>query len=197
MKTSTSIFTLISAGLLLIFTAQPAKSQIAAGFPDVDGNGVNDLFCDVNGDGINDVDGKAYPHDFEYYDLNGDGKNDTFQDADGDGVNDLISRPPDSELESRPFIRVIDVDRNWVNDITGEVYNRREYGGDRFGFILEESQLRLSADEMKNRSSLTGPVRAKGPARDCFIDRDGDGVSDGRSFNRHRKMRGGMMHNKP
>jgi len=181
-----------SAVALLLFVAfagaQPNSQP--RGFIDMDRNGVNDWFRDVNGDGINDVDGQPYPHSYRFIDANNDGHNDLFSDADGDGVNDLNAhwndRDGDGWCED-----IIDTNRDWINDITGNRYNRRLLGGGRYGFIIEETRQQVhnyrdqDGDGQDDRMQRQ---QGKQPVMDRFIDADGDGVCDQRGFNQHRRQ---------
>ena len=172
---------MISVQLLF---AQPS------GFIDQNADGKNDWFCDADGDGINDINQKSYAHSFHFSDINKDGLNDNYVDKDGDGVNDLKSKYSDENGDGWND-NIIDTDKNWINDITGLIYNRRSSGGDRFGWVLEESAFHIEnyLDENQdgqydNRRFI--PRQNNTGGRDRFIDNDGDGVSDGRGFFRHR-----------
>lgn len=174
----------------MMLTSVPLLSQNTIGFIDNDSNGINDWFCDVNGDGINDIDGKAYRHSFRYQDMDADGINDLYRDEDGDGVNDLSTSSIDLNNDDRND-NVLDTDRDWINDVTGLIYNRRITGGDRYGMVLEDMGYRVEnyLDEnmdghFDNSRLIFSPENH--PGKDVFIDEDGDGVSDGRGFFRHR-----------
>jgi hypothetical protein len=101
-----------------------------------------------------------------FQDANGDGINDVFVDRDGDGVNDLNGHFFDADGDGI-CDNVIDYDGNGVNDITGIVYHHQSLEGFRFGRMDEE----------------------RGTEHHLFIDEDGDGICDGRSF-MHPKMPG-------
>ncbi len=144
-------------------------------FVDRNRDGINDWFVDRNGDGINDVDQKPYPHNFSFIDKNQDGINDLFVDQDGDGVNDL----------DNPLCSVIDADGDYINDITGMPYRNNSPNGYRFGFIIEEKQIRIEkfldqdGDGMYDRVHEHFFRDLDGDGfNDHFIDRNGDGIND-------------------
>lgn len=191
MKTALRFLMAIMVGL----TAALAQTSInnasqARGFIDQNHDGINDWFRDANGEGINDVDQKTYRHTFRFQDQNKDGINDIFKDEDGDGVNDLDSKFGDTDKDGWSE-NIIDTDRNWINDITGEIYTRRDLGGYRYGFVLEEYQEKLSdftdkdGDGQDDRAQKREGMQEQ--RMDRFIDADGDGVCDQRGFYRHRK----------
>ncbi|HCL00386.1 MAG TPA: hypothetical protein DHW42_09835 [Candidatus Marinimicrobia bacterium] len=177
------------------FAQQESNFDKPQGFLDRNKDGINDWFHDANGDGINDVDHQPYPHGFTFADQNGDGINDLFIDEDGDGVNDLTNRG--LKRDKGWNTNVIDNNRDWINDITGEIYNRRNLMGNRYGFILEERGIRgkdfidQDGDGHDDRFAREGQ-RMQRRSMDHFIDQDGDGICDDRGFDRHRYGRKGQ-----
>jgi len=156
------------------------------GFVDKDHDGINDIFCDKNGDGINDIDNQKYQHNFQFEDKNEDKVNDLFVDTDGDGVNDLAKSFIDNDGDGWND-NVIDHDKNWINDITGLVYDLRHFHGQRYGKILEEIGITVkNYVDVDNDGSFDnrGQYRRR---MDRFIDRNGDGVFDGRGFRKHQE----------
>jgi len=159
------------------------------GFEDTDGDGINLRFRDSNGDGINDVDGRPYPHEFGFEDANGDGINDLWADGDGDGVNDLAGRFENrkgkwadedgdgiEDEDVRPLKggafrkHILDADHDGKNDVTGE--------------SIAQMRLKFTGDKLER-------IRQRRMRMDRFIDRDGDGISDGRGAgNVIRRMEG-------
>lgn len=161
------------------------------GFIDKDKDGINDKFRDANGDGKNDVDGKEYPHKFEYKDKNKDKINDLWMDRDGDGVNDLFLK---FKGRARQKVRqnVLDVNADGRNDITGVKFDRAKHRwmGEKWGF-WDEQKGKLQGrfidedgdgidDRMKGFSGFMGNHNRSTRMRDMFIDEDGDGIADGR-----------------
>ena len=166
------------------------------GFKDEDKDGRNDLFRDANGDGKNDITGKEYRHDFKFKDDNKDKINDLFVDADGDGVNDIQS-PFMSMKGNAIFEQVIDINKDFINDITGLKYNRKSLRGYKFGFIKEERLKIMQGFGDENLDGImdanqSGNGMMKG--RDVFIDKDGDGIDDRRQSIGGRGMGAGMGH---
>jgi hypothetical protein len=190
------ILAIILVGMSIAgFSQQKVNFDKPRGFLDRNKDGINDWFRDANGDGINDVDHQPYPHEFTFVDQNGDGINDHFIDEDGDGVNDLAARG--LTRDKGRHTNVIDNNRDWINDITGEIYNRRNLMGNRYGFILEERGVRVKdfvdqdGDGHDDRFARDGQgIRRR--SMDHFIDRDGDGICDDRGFDRHRYGRKGQ-----
>lgn len=154
---------------------------IVFGFVDRNKDGKNDLFQDADGDGINDITKKPYPHGFKFEDKNGDNINDLYVDADGDGVNDL--RAGFVDLDGDGICdNAIDMNSDFINDITGLRYNRKNLRGYKFGFINEE-RLRLMRrfiDEDADGIPDFRMSRERLGGKDIFIDRDGDGIDDRR-----------------
>lgn len=198
------------SGLLALFflfwipsvsTAQDAPPR--AGFIDRNGDGRNDWFQDADGDGVNDMDGRPYPHEFEYRDEDRDGRNDLWADSDGDGVNDRLAdiqrsgthwvdRDGDGILDAvRPLrgralkAHVLDADHDGRNDITLQPYSGSDLGGYRFGNIIEESGTEdphyrdLDGDGMNDNDRFG---QEQGRQMDRFLDSDGDGIADDRGF---------------
>ncbi|PIS29185.1 MAG: hypothetical protein COT43_04410 [Candidatus Marinimicrobia bacterium CG08_land_8_20_14_0_20_45_22] len=178
---------------VFISTIQAQERPKPRGFIDVNHDGINDWFRDANGDGINDLNNQSYHHSFQFLDENKDGINNLFTDEDGDGVNDIDARYIDTDKDGR-CENVVDFNHDWINDITGLVYNRRELGGQRYGFILEESGKRLENFSDKDKNGQDDRLGNAGEMiqgrMDRFIDSDGDGVCDQRGFNRHHKQGG-------
>jgi len=198
----------VGEGKLLAQSSSTDQPRPAIGFVDEDGDGVNDLFVDANGDGIDDVDGRPYPHHFQFRDDDGDGINDLWVDADGDGVNDLILKVEfpgkgpkwvdvdgdgiedrDVSLLLPPGVlwrHVLDTDDDGKNDVTGVPYRTR-FGilGFRYGKVDEETGQVFRKFIDKNRDGMHDKALQFGWARmrrrmDVFIDRDGDGIGDAR-----------------
>ncbi|MBN2282010.1 MAG: hypothetical protein JXQ65_15615 [Candidatus Marinimicrobia bacterium] len=187
MKSPKTKYQIIIASLIitrLIF----AQTSERPGFFDENHDGINDSFCDKNGDGINDVTHQHYQHNFIFEDRNGDGINDFFVDEDGDGVNDLAKSFTDHDGDGWND-NVIDNNHDWINDITGLVYDLRHFHGGRYGMVLEEIGFRVeNYNDINNdgRYDDFGLFRRR-MGSDQFIDNDGDGMFDGRGFNKHRK----------
>ena len=195
-----------SFAVLTIVLSLSPMGLFAQGFVDQNHDGVNDWFCDANGDGVNDVDGKAYAHDFEYADADQDGINDLWTDCDGDGVNDQLESLKqkytrsvdydgdgliDEEVLSIPGKEmknlVIDMDRDGVNDVTGESYSSSNIRGNAYGRVSasngrQAGSSNRTGNEAKTESSSRGD--AVGRSVDRFIDLDGDGIADDRQNNR-------------
>jgi len=199
--------------LLISLTGQ-AQDQSPVGFEDADQNGVNDHFADADGDGVNDVNGQAYAHAFQFRDSNGDGKNDLWADADGDGVNDLLHQfgkdawvdmdgdgiqDEGSGMLNGKALRqhVLDMNQDGKNDVTGDKITGSSLGGFKYGRVDEESGILdrgyvdADGDGRNDRSANGTSVGQQGRAMDVFIDRDGDGIADGRGLSRSgKKSRG-------
>jgi hypothetical protein len=165
------------------------------GFLDRNKDGKNDLFQDADGDGINDITKKPYPHSFKFEDKNDDKINDLYVDADGDGVNDL--RAGFVDLDGDGICdNVIDMNRDFINDITGLRFSRKSLRGYKFGSVKEE-RLRLMHRFIDENADGIPDFRqaGKGPMlmgdRDIFIDRDGDGIDDRRQI--QQRLRRGPM----
>lgn len=175
--------------LPILILSQSNPEQIM-GFVDDNGDGLNDVFRDANGDGINDVNNEKYPHNFKFTDQDNDGINDNYQDADGDGVNDLMNKNT-NRRQNVTKEQVIDVNGDWINDITGAIYNSRSARGSRYGFVLEEF-----GEKVEDYTDANGdgchdfeqddPRRSGRKGWDRFIDEDGDGISDGKGFGKHQ-----------
>jgi hypothetical protein len=165
------------------------------GFLDRNKDGKNDLFQDADGDGINDITKKPYPHSFKFEDKNDDKINDLYVDADGDGVNDL--RAGFVDLDGDGICdNVIDMNRDFINDITGLRFNRKSLRGYKFGSVKEERLLLMHRFIDENADGIPDFRQAgKGPMlmgdRDVFIDRDGDGIDDRRQI--QQRLRRGPM----
>ena len=175
---------------------QISRTIMVFGFIDRNKDGRNDLFQDANGDGINDVTQKPYPHRFKFVDKNKDNINDLFVDADGDGVNDLQVKFIDLDGDGIND-NVVDVNCDYINDITGLRYTRKSLRGYKFGFIKEERQSLLrgfideDADGIPDYRGFRRGLMLHG--RDRFIDRDGDGIDDRRQRLQRHKHRPGRM----
>lgn len=195
-KTLKIVVVLVIIMLSLMAFAQTASDLKPRGFIDLNNDGINDWFCDANGDGINDIDNQPYRHTFQFQDRNGDGINDLFVDKDGDGVNDLVTGFVDLDGDGWND-NVIDCNHDWINDITGLRYNRRNPGGGRYGFIWEErggiSRGAHNAERDENAPGSPSPNMQHRRGVDQFIDTDGDGINDNRGFDRHRQ---GSGHNR-
>jgi hypothetical protein len=152
------------------------------GWLDRDGDGRNDVFQDAQGDGINDVSGVPYARGFQWADEDNDGLNDVFRDADGDGVNDLESAFRDRDGDGFDD-NVLDADRDGRNDVTGLAFSPGQLHGEVFGFINESKSVAEWIDE-DGDGFVDEPNRGPhGRGRDDrFVDRDGDGMADGRWF---------------
>ena len=162
------------------------------GFVDKNNDGINDLFLDADGAGKNDLDGKKYPHKFEFQDLNKDKINDIWIDRDGDGVNDLGSRFTEMERQER-HRNVLDVDEDGQNDITGDKYDPANYHwrGESRGFWDENNGKLQGAfidadgdgidDRLKDFDNFIKSRHGGEKRLDMFIDMDGDGICDDRT----------------
>lgn len=171
--------------------SQPAAKKKFIGFVDKNLDGINDKFIDANGDGKNDIDGKQYSHKFKYIDKNKDKINDLWIDRDGDGVNDLMHKfKNDKTLDFHH--RVIDVDEDARNDVTGELYDRTQQAsmGKEWGF-WNESAGKLQGrfidedgngidDRLQDYNRFIKKKAGGRRMRDVFIDEDGDGICDDR-----------------
>ena len=170
------------------------ETIIVFGFVDRNKDGKNDLFQDADGNGINDITKNPYPHSFKFEDKNQDKINDLYVDADGDGVNDLRARFVDLDGDGI-CDNVIDMNSDFINDITGLRYNRKNLRGYKFGFIKEERLMLMRGfiDEDADGIPDFRMRRGRLGGKDIFIDRNGDGIDDRRQIQqRHRRepMRG-------
>ena len=175
------------------------------GFVDKNKDGINDKFHDDNGDGINDVTKEKYEHRFKFVDKNKDKVNDVFVDKDGDGVNDLETKFVDEDKDGVND-NVLDYDKDKVNDITGLKYKNKAIMGYRYGIVEEEMKKTHKKFIDENGDGMHDPVARRwcftdedgDGIHDRFVDRDGDGVCDGRRFGRHRggSGQGGMHRNR-
>jgi hypothetical protein len=158
LKTSCLEVDMKKAFLLLAWLALSglARAELAMGFVDANGDGINDVFCDANGDGINDRTGKLYLHQFAFVDKNKDGVNDLFVDRNGDGINDLSAYFIDFNGDGI-CDNVIDANGDGRNDVSGQPYNSTDKNNV-FGKGLERKLM------------------------DVFVDADGDGICDGRNI---------------
>jgi len=193
--------------IIIVSANQPARGQTKEGnaakfqpigYKDANRDGINDLFSDAKGDGINDVTNKPYPHHFKFEDENKDGLNDLWIDKDGDGILDAGVKP-EYDYDLRKF--VLNTDNDSTNDITGLSVNNENTMGYRYGCIDEERNKKIKGFIDKNMDGMhdkysnrlrndleQGAVRSR---FDYFIDKDGDGISDGRGFGRKGKHQHG------
>lgn len=182
---------LITTIILFFFISIGTAEDLKPGqYIDENQDGINDLFRDSDGDGINDITQKPYQHRFKFQDQDNDGKNDLFIDDDGDGVNDLAREFIDNDKDGWND-NVIDHNRDWINDITGMIYDLRNFHGARYGLVLEELGIRVENFTDADNDGRYDEIRQyrRQLMRDRFIDRDGDGMFDGRGFNRHRRKK--------
>ena len=161
---------------------------------DQDGDGVNDLWKDQDGDGVNDL-----LHSI--LQKRGIKPKIPWIDKDGDGIRDPDA-VPSYDADLKEF--VLDMDGDSVNDITGIKASKTSSMGYRFGNIDEEMDQKIEKfidknedgmyDEFSNR--LKDDMKKYGQARkfDYFIDKDGDGITDGRGFKRAGKKKAGQGH---
>jgi len=188
----------VSAKTKLEKTEQSQNQIITVfGFVDRNKDGKNDLFQDADGDGINDITNEPYQHSFKFEDKNGDKINDLYVDADGDGVNDL--RAGYIDLDGDGICdNIIDMNRDFINDITGLRFSRKSLRGYKFGFVKEE-RLRLMQRFIDENADGIPDFRQAGKSPilmrhcDIFIDRDGDGIDDRRQIRQRlgkRPLRG-------
>ena len=189
------------------------KNGINDFFADANGDGVNDVsnavyahhfdFQDQNNDGRNDL----------WQDIDGDGVNDLFvkllkeqgheprqmwRDRNGDGILDA-NAPLKFTVELSQF--VIDENQDGKNDITGHDIRKHNVWGYRYGKFDEEQQHQVKNYVDKNQDGMHDAYReryqrqfGKGkPLHDYFVDKDGDGIADGRGLGRlqgrRRRMR--------
>lgn len=175
-------------------SSKGSKSAQYLGWFDENRDGINDKFRDANGDGINDITDETYPHRFEFVDKNRDGINDIFIDLDGDGVNDLNAKFIDKDKDGIND-NILDYDKDGINDITGLRYKKDDARGYRYGIIEEEKKkihkkfIDENKDGMHDMIAMSRFFDEDG-VNDHFIDKDGDGICDGRNFGQRRYQHG-------
>lgn len=187
-------------------------------FSDTNGDGINDVtnkvyphafkFEDKNKDGKNDI----------WLDKDGDGVNDLMRvilkqmglrpkaqwvDKDGDGIQDSDVKPT-YKADLSQF--VLDANHDRKNDITGLEITKDKTMGYRYGCIDEEKNKELKRfidknadgmhDNFTNRLARDMGRQVGKRQYDYFIDADGDGISDGRGFNRRGKYQHGKKNNR-
>ena len=152
-------------------------------FSDKDNNKINDLWVDKDGDGVNDLMVNILKSE-------GIKKESTWVDSDGDGIQDGNVKPEYKVTLSR-FI--LDTNKDKKNDITGIKFESNKIMGYRYGFIDEENSKTIKKfrdkngdgmhDKFSNRLNTDLKNINKGCRKyDYFIDKDGDGIADGRGF---------------
>ena len=149
-------------------------------YADENRDGINDLYTDINGDGRNDINGELMQEDILFTDLDEDGMNDDFADMDGDGVNDLY-------IVSNK-LPVLDINGDGCNDITGYKFKKGDYGGYRYGYVVEECGRIIEDYEDRDGDYMDDHYmhQNRKQMHDKFIDEDNDGISDNRK-NMYRK----------
>lgn len=187
-------------------------------FRDANGDGVNDItsqpyfhhfkFEDQNKDGLNDL----------WIDRDGDGVNDLmfdllrkrnvrvetpWIDSDGDGIQDENVKSK-YKVDLTEF--VLDMDQNGKNDVTGIEFLSDNTMGYRYGCIDEDRSKEIPGfrdndsdgmhDPFANRFMNDMKGYGKGRKYDYFIDKDGDGIFDGRGFEKFGKQKKGHGHGK-
>ncbi|MDZ7261524.1 MAG: hypothetical protein ONB05_05400 [candidate division KSB1 bacterium] len=153
-------------------------------FEDKNNDGINDLWVDRDGDGVNDL-------MFQLGKKPSPAQRKIWVDKDGDGILDQDARPA-PVLEAGKY--VLDMNKDGKNDITGLEFASDNPKGHRFGFVDEELGEQFQDFRDKDGDGMDDRIKpGRGPLgqgrpsgmHDYFIDRDGDGIHDGRGF-RHR-----------
>ncbi len=163
-------------------------------FEDQNKDGINDLWVDRDGDGVNDV-------MFDLLHRRGIKPETPWVDSDGDGIRDENVRPR-FKADLREF--VLDMDGDGRNDITGIEFFSDNTLGYRYGCIDEDRGMMIPKFRDNNGDGMHDPFAnrfqhemqgyGKGRKYDYFIDSDGDGVSDGRGFEKFGKQKRGQGH---
>ncbi|MFZ5517097.1 MAG: hypothetical protein ACOY90_10695 [Candidatus Zhuqueibacterota bacterium] len=165
-------------------------------YQDKNNDGVNDLWRDKDGDGINDLmiailKARGIRPEIPWVDHDGDGLQDS-------GVK-AVFKADLSEF-------VLDADSDGANDISGIRFASDNTMGYRYGCIDEETSDEPYSFKDKNGDGMHDSFADRfemdknqyGSHRfyDYFIDNDGDGISDGRRFQRSNKGKMGQSHGK-
>ena len=173
-------------------TSQPYPHQFK--FEDKNNDKLNDLWRDKDGDGINDL-------MVEILKARGIRPNIPWVDKDGDGIQDKGVKPV-YKADLSPF--VLDADKDGYNDISGLKIEKDNTMGYRYGCIDEETSNQPYKFKDKNGDGMHDlftdrfkmDMKRYGPTKlyDYFIDNDGDGITDGRRFQRINKGKMGQSH---
>lgn len=181
------IFTCILITLIMLVSGAARNTDsVNPYYEDRDNDGVNDLYIDADGDGINDYNSEERMHNVDFIDADSNGINDIFTDCDGDGVNDIYYMTGQCP--------VVDVNEDGFNDITGYCYSKGDYGGYRYGFIIDECGRIIDEYTDKDNDFMDDNYMkmSRKQMHDKFIDEDEDGMSDSRKHmyrkgkNRHK-----------
>ncbi len=161
-------------------------------FEDKNKDGLNDLWIDRDGDGVNDL-------MFDLLRKRGIRAETPWVDKDGDGIQDENVKPK-YKVDLKEF--VLDMDQDGKNDITGIEFFSDNTMGFRYGCIDEDRSKEIPRfrdqdgdgmhDPFANRFMHDMQGYGKGRKYDYFIDKDGDGISDGRGFEKFGKQRKGQ-----
>lgn len=162
-------------------------------YEDKNNDQLNDLWRDKDGDGINDL-------MIEILKSRGIRQETPWVDRDGDGIQDkgvkAVIKADLSEF-------ALDADKDGYNDISGLHIEKDNAMGYRYGCIDEETSDQPYKFKDKNGDGMHDSFADRwemdmknGPRRlyDYFIDTDGDGISDGRRFQRINKGKMGRSH---
>jgi hypothetical protein len=163
-------------------------------FEDKNRNGLNDLWIDRDGDGVNDL-------MFDLLRQRGVREETPWIDKDGDGIQDENVKPK-YKVDLKEF--VLDLDGDGKNDISGIEFFSDNTMGYRYGCIDEDRSKEIPKfrdadgdgmhDPFANRFMNDMQGYGKGRKFDYFIDKDGDGISDGRGYEKFGKQRKGQGH---
>ncbi|MBN1348237.1 hypothetical protein JXJ21_02405 [candidate division KSB1 bacterium] len=161
-------------------------------FEDKNNDGLNDLWIDKDGDGVNDLFVRILKH-------KGITPKIPWVDKDGDGIQDT-NVDPQFDVDLSEF--VLDADQDKKNDITGLEISHDNVMGYRYGVVDEENNKEIARfvdkdsdgmhDVFSKRLMHDLGIQSRNRRYDYFIDSDGDGISDGRGFQRKGKRDGGQ-----
>jgi hypothetical protein len=157
---------------------------------------LNDIWIDRDGDGVNDL-------MFDLLKKRGVKAETPWIDKNGDGIQDEDIKP---KFNASLTEYVLDTDKDGKNDITGIEFTSENAMGYRFGKIDEDRSKEIKKFDDKDKDGMDDRFvnrfrhdleeRVQGRAYDYFIDRDGDGISDGRGFDKIGKQHKGSGHGK-
>lgn len=162
-------------------------------FEDKNKDGLNDLWLDRDGDGVNDL-------MFDLLHKRGVRAETPWVDRDGDGIQDE-NIGPKFKADLKQF--VLDMNGDGRNDITGIEFFSDNAMGYRYGCIDEDHSKQIPKFRDQDGDGMHDPFAnrfqhdlqyGKGRKFDYFIDSDGDGISDGRGFEKFGKQRKGQGH---
>lgn len=175
MKTYIAFLSLLVL-ILTVAAASGSGDSVIPYYEDGNSDGINDLFKDSNGDGWNDYNLEQRMQEFAFEDADSNGFNDLFTDCDGDGVNDIYY--------ISGVYPVIDANGDGFNDITGYEYTKGDYGGFRFGFIIDECGRTIEEYVDSDNDFMDDNYRkmSRKQMHDKFVDEDSDGISDKRKY---------------